>query len=622
MLSSLPRWELLALLVVVLVVVKVHNATKKRRKLPPGPRRLPLIGNLHQFPPAHPYKTFAKWGETYGDIVYVQLLRNSTIVLNYIEAARDLLDKRSSKYSDRPSMILHSEMIGQEAALVSIPYGDRFRKHRKWLYDGVGNKEKLMSYQDLRYREVRRLLRNLLDSPEKFRDHIHLYFAAMMLEITYGRRVSGLEDHLVQAGEHAINGAVSLGGPGAQLVDLGFPFLKHIPSWFPGAQFKRDALEVRQHVQHFKDLGYNAVLADLGSGNAQPCVYTAVLAEYAGSPPPEVLDDVKGLAPFNVYGAGVETSRGTLTVFFLQMVRHPEICRKAQEEIDRVVGKGRLPDYSDRDSLPYLNAVLEEVYRWGPVLPLAVPHRATTDDEYRGYDIPAGCTVIANTWAMTRDRRYFKDPEEFLPERYLVSDEESNELLLPSSFIFGFGRRVCPGQALADPSIWLAMANVLAVFDIKKPVDDAGHEFTPSAEFLSGFTKYVHVQLFVYSGTDAIPLSVANPHHSVAASCRGRRRQPPWLLDWMVELCFPPFLSKPCQVDARRHMSLTLFDILGVLRSWQVRPHQDTSVVFSPTVCSASIALSVRSSDAGRCTGPARESTNDGSRAEADLSAK
>ncbi|KAI0364043.1 cytochrome P450 [Pilatotrama ljubarskyi] len=482
-----PSWELLAF-AAFLLAVQVYNVTKKRRKLPPGPRRLPFIGNLHQLPPAHAYKTFAKWSEVHGDVVYVQLLRKPTVILNTIEAARDLLDKRSTKYSDRPSMILHSEMIGQEAALVSIPYGDRFRKHRKWLYDGVGNKEKLRSYQDLKYREVHRLLRNLLESPERFLDHIHLYFAAMMLEIAYGRRVSGLEDDLVQAGERAINGPVSLGGPGAQLVDLGFPFLKRIPSWFPGAGFKRDALKVRQYVQGFKNAGYDAVLSDLASGTAQPCVYTAVMAEYAGSPPPEMLDNVKGLAAMNVYGAGVETSRGTLTAFFLDMVRNPEVCRRAQEEIDRVVGKGRLPDYGDRDSLPYLNALLEEVYRWSPVLPLAVPHRATTDDKYRGYDIPAGCTVIANTWAMTRDTRYFPEPEEFCPELYLVPDEKE-KLLLPSSFVFGFGRRVCPGQALADPSIWLAIANVLAAFDIKKPLDASGNEFTPPAEFLPGFTN-------------------------------------------------------------------------------------------------------------------------------------
>ncbi|KAH9856163.1 cytochrome P450 [Lenzites betulinus] len=483
-------WQHVALALLVVLSVKLFRKT--RDKLPPGPSRLPLIGSLHHMPPSFPERAFFKWGKEYGsDLVYVKLLRKPTIVLNTIEAAKDLLDKRSAKYSDRPSMILHTEMISQEAALVAIPYGDRFRRHRKWMYDGVGNKDKLRSYQELQRREVNSLVKNLANDPAHFLDHIHLYFTAIMLQITYGRRVKSLDDELVQAGEHSVSGANGLGGPGAQFVDLGFPYLQHIPSWFPGAQFKRNALEVRKRVETWKQMGYDMVQADIASGAAEPCIYTEILAEFGGSLPPEVEDDAKGLAPFNVYGAGVETSRGTLTMIFLHLVRNPDMLRKAQEEVDRVVGNDRLPELADRPSLPYLNAFLEEVYRWSPVLPMAVPHRVTTDDHYRGYDIPAGSTIIANTWAMTRDSRYFPDPEEFRPERFLVPKEQEGDILLPSSFVFGFGRRVCPGQALADPSLWIALANVVALFDLRKPLDRDGREITPSLEIVPGFTRSV-----------------------------------------------------------------------------------------------------------------------------------
>ena len=80
------------------------------------------------------------------------------------------------------------------------------------------------------------------------------------------------------------------------------------------------------------------------------------------------------------------------------MVMHPDMQRKAQEELDRVVGGDRMPTFEDRDSLPYLNALLKEVLRWHPVAPLAAPHRSTTDDEYNGYFIPAGTIVYPNLW--------------------------------------------------------------------------------------------------------------------------------------------------------------------------------------------------------------------------------
>ncbi|KAH9856166.1 cytochrome P450 [Lenzites betulinus] len=458
---------------------------RARRKLPPGPRGIPLLGSVLQLPSRFQEQKFTEWATQYGDVVYFKIFRTPMIVLNSIEAARDLLDKRSAKYSDRPRMVLFAEMIGQEASLPSIGYGARLRRHRKWMYDGVGNKEKLKSYQSIQLAGVRNLSRNLLSDPRHFPEHIHLYLASIMLEITYGKPVNSLDDELVQVAERGIDASNSSGSPGSMLVDF-FPMLKYIPVWFPGAAFKRRAIIARGYIDSWKNTPYDSFISAAAAGTTVPCIFADVLAEYGGSPTPAEAEDMKGLS-FSVYGAGSQ-SRGTLLQFFLHMTRHPQVFRKAQEEMDLVVGSGRLPDFSDRESLPYLNAVLEEVYRWRPSLPIAIPHRVTTDDEYRGYDIPAGCMVIPNTWAMTRDSRYYPDPERFIPERYLGSNPRGEELLLPSSFVFGFGRRICPGQALADKSIWLAAAYIVSLFDIKKALDEAGNEITPPATFTSGFT--------------------------------------------------------------------------------------------------------------------------------------
>lgn len=123
------------------------------------------------------------------------------------------------------------------------------------------------------------------------------------------------------------------------------------------------------------------------------------------------------------------------------MALNPEVVKKAHEELDRVVGKGRLPDFADRDDLPYINAVVKELFRWNPPFPISVPGRVTQDDVYRGYLIPAGATVIGNIWAICRDPDIYPDPEAFNPDRFL-KDGKINPLVFdPEDRGFGAGRR-------------------------------------------------------------------------------------------------------------------------------------------------------------------------------------
>jgi len=123
------------------------------------------------------------------------------------------------------------------------------------------------------------------------------------------------------------------------------------------------------------------------------------------------------------------------------MALHPEVMEKAQEELDRVVGKGRLPDFSDRDSLPYIDALVKELLRWNPPLPIAVPKRVMQDDVYRGYFIPAGATVIQNVWAIFRDPNIYPDPEAFNPDRFLKDGKINPLVFNPEDRVFGAGRR-------------------------------------------------------------------------------------------------------------------------------------------------------------------------------------
>jgi len=155
------------------------------------------------------------------------------------------------------------------------------------------------------------------------------------------------------------------------------------------------------------------------------------------------------------------------------MQHYPDVYRKAREEIDRVIGHERLPDLTDRDSLPYIEALVMELYRWNPPVTVGIPHASTESDQYLGYHIPKGAVVIANLWGLTRNPEIYDEPESFRPERFIEGKQ-----LDPKQLVFGFGRRICPGRAFADMNIWLAVASITACFQISSNGAIGGPKFT------------------------------------------------------------------------------------------------------------------------------------------------
>ncbi|KAF9262295.1 cytochrome P450 [Marasmius fiardii PR-910] len=167
-------------------------------------------------------------------------------------------------------------------------------------------------------------------------------------------------------------------------------------------------------------------------------------------------EDIKGAAATIL--AGEDTAYTTLSIFLLAMTLNPECQRRAYKEIISVVGQDRFPDLSDRESLPYLECVLQETFRWHPIANL-IPHRVLEDDVYNGMFIPKGTVVLANARSMSRNERVYHDPDTFDPTRYLPSPEGREEPHLTSTW--GFGRRICPGRHFGDLVIWNAMACII-----------------------------------------------------------------------------------------------------------------------------------------------------------------
>jgi len=158
--------------------------------------------------------------------------------------------------------------------------------------------------------------------------------------------------------------------------------------------------------------------------------------------------------------------------FFLAMALNLTAQTKAQDEIDRVVGHGRLPDFPDQGSLPYVSAVLKETLRWHSPTPQGLAHLQTKDDVYNNFHLPKGSMVMGNIWEILHDPLVYDEPMKFKPERFLRDGKLECITNDPSRAAFGFGRRSCPGRALAEQSLWLAFAQVLAMYSIR-PLDES-----------------------------------------------------------------------------------------------------------------------------------------------------
>jgi len=152
------------------------------------------------------------------------------------------------------------------------------------------------------------------------------------------------------------------------------------------------------------------------------------------------------------------------------------------------VGVGGLPGFEHRSGLPYCEAVVREVLRWRPIVPLAIAHATSEDDIYEGYFIPKGTMVLPNVWAMVHDESVYPDPDKFNPERFL---NPGGQLSTDGHILgFGFGRRKCVGRHAADATVWATIVSVLSTFNIAKAKNEAGKEIEIEPVFTDGLVSH------------------------------------------------------------------------------------------------------------------------------------
>ncbi|KAK3986818.1 putative cytochrome P450 17A1 [Cladorrhinum sp. PSN332] len=460
---------------------RIYSLSRHRASLPPSPPALKTGISK----PWLWFRTLHK--DLSSDVIYLQLGPTPTILLGSAQAAWDLLERRGAIYSSRPRFIMGQELLSNNMRGLMAGYNDFWRRWRKLLHGGF------MARQSEKYRwiqglESQVLMGDLLRDPAGFRVHLERYAASVIVMVTYGRRVVDVRrDRVVEMNREAMERLTLVNIPGKYAVER-YPALKYVPAVF--APWKREVLEQRK-----KDIAmYTLLMEDVKSRSAKgaipDCFATHLLDEQKGL---GMSDLEVAYASGTPFGAGIETSAGTLASFLLACVKFGhQFLPRALAELDQVVGRDRLPDFDDLPRLEYINAIVSESLRWRPVAVLGgTPHATTADDWYKGMFIPKGSTVIASLWSIHLNEKDFPDPHTFKPERFLDKKREYPGTTGHSAF--GWGRRICPGMHLAQSSVTINVARMIWAFDIKPARDENG--------------KDVEVDIFAFTdGFNSVPL--------------------------------------------------------------------------------------------------------------------
>jgi cytochrome P450 len=486
---ALSNVGFLVLLIIGVVAWKIMTSTRASTSapLPPGPPADPIIGHVRIVPSSRPELSYQKWAKEYNsDVLYLNFMGQPAIILNSAQSAVDLMDKRSSIYSDRPDFHFFEES-GWKDVLTFSKAGPAFRKHRK-IFQNAFSPTNIVQYREKQEDLARGLLKQMVRKPEQWRGLLTTFASSLVLAIAYGIRITDENDPYIILTEKIAWLFANGGSPGATFVDI-VPMLRRLPAWvkvFPSLNFARDSIPI---VREFIEAPFASVKRGMESGTPEISFARRMLEEKESASNAEDADDVteddiKGAAS-TMYAAGADTTLSTLVIFVLCMLLNPEAQEKARRELDRVIGRDRLPRLSDRGKLPCIDRIFHETARqvnihlltviWiclligflidGTLLLLLefLTNLARTMftricSSQKGREktlltllllnsIPTAANlnknrslVMANAYAITHDAAVYTDPDKFYPDRYLPVSEGGAGEPLPVGH-FGFGRR-------------------------------------------------------------------------------------------------------------------------------------------------------------------------------------
>ncbi|XP_050382912.1 cytochrome P450 71D11-like [Argentina anserina] len=471
-LQCLPFQVLFTILVLVILVLKLGKRGQtyypSASNLPPGPWKLPIIGNIHQLIGALPHRRLRDLAKQHGPLMHLNLGEVSTVVVSSAQFAREVMQTHDIIFASRPQ-VLASRIFSYDATnILFAPYGDYWRRLRKICTQELLSAKRVQSYRPIREREVMNLIEwisSRAKSPINITVNVISTTYAITSQAAFGNQCKGQED-FIDVMKEAIKEA-----SGFNVADV-FPSFKFL-HMISGVQPKLERLQ-KQADRILENIIKEHIQATATTKNDDAQVQEAlvdVLLKFhnhcGGHEFSLTIDNIKAVI-MDIFTAGSETSAIVIDWTMSEMIKHPEIMKRAQAEVREVFNTRQQVNETSIREMKYLKLVIQEALRLHPPAPLLLPRECGERCEIDGYDIPAKTKVIVNAWAIGRDPNFWSEPETFNPDRFLDSSidyQGTNFDYIP----FGAGRRICPGMLYGLANVELPLAMLLYHFDWEVP---------------------------------------------------------------------------------------------------------------------------------------------------------
>ncbi|XP_065872828.1 cytochrome P450 726A27-like [Euphorbia lathyris] len=427
---------------------------------PPGPWKLPLLGNIHHLlghPPLHRLRDLAK---TYGPVMSIQLGELSAVVISSPDTAKQVLKTQDPIFADRPISLATKILNYNGNDLVFGSYGDQWRQLKKICILELLNAKRVQSFKSVREEEVSNFISSLYSKSGSPVNLTHMLFAvsnSIMARISVGKNCEN-QQHLMRV----LDGIFEASG-GFSVADV-FPSLKlvHLISGIK-RKLQRLHQEMDEILEDIINEHRNRRIVQKSEADNLLDVLLH-LQENGNLQVPLSNDNIKGTI-LDMFAAGTDTTSKTAEWAISELVQNPEVMKKAQEEVRRVFEEKGNVEEAGLEELKFLKCVIKETLRLHPALPLSA-RECREMSIVNGYTIYPKTKVLINIWAIGRDEKSWKEAEKFDPERFVDSSIDykgSNPELVP----FGAGKRMCPGILLGTSNLQLFLANLLYHFDWK-----------------------------------------------------------------------------------------------------------------------------------------------------------
>ncbi|XP_036603712.1 cytochrome P450 2A13-like [Trichosurus vulpecula] len=458
-----------------LVVLSVWKQRKVRSTLPPGPTPLPFIGNYLQLNTQQMYDSLMKIGQKYGPVFTVHLGQRTVVVLTGYEAVKEALVDQAEEFSGRGEQATFDWLF--KGFGVAFSNGERARQLRRFsittLRDfGMGKRgiEERIQEEAGFLIEAFRGTKGAAIDPTFF---LSRTVSNVISSIVFGDRFEYEDKQFLSLLRMMLGSfqftATSMG----QLYEMFYGVMKHLPG--PQQQAFKDLQGLDDFIT--EKVRQNQATLDPNSPRNFIDSFLIKMQEEKKNPNTEFYMKNLTMTTLNLFFAGTETVSTTLRYGFLLLMKHPEVEAKIHEEIDRVIGRNRSPKFEDKAKMPYTEAVIHEIQRFGDMIPMGLARRVTKDTKFRGYLLPKGTEVYPMLGSVLRDRNFFACPEAFNPQHFL---DEKGQFKKSDAFVpFSIGKRYCFGEGLARMELFLFLTTILQNFRFQSPLPKEAIDISP-----------------------------------------------------------------------------------------------------------------------------------------------